>query len=161
MTGLSVTLNSSTTDGNLYDVTTELSDGETVSAGQFVAPKGPQGSEGPQGLPGSTGESGIIDQIDIDFSGDIDITLEANKFYNFTSDNITSLNITLGTPENGKINEFQFQFLATANGPGLTLPEGVSWLNDINPFWQNNRFYPGYNYQISIMNNKAIVGIFK
>lgn len=161
VTGLDIALNSSTTDGNLYDVTTELSDGETVSAGQFVAPKGPQGSEGPQGLPGSTGESGIIDQIDIDFSGDIDITLEANKFYNFTSDNITSLNITLGTPENGKINEFQFQFLATANGPGLTLPEGVSWLNDINPFWQNNRFYPGYNYQISIMNNKAIVGNFK
>lgn len=58
VTGLSVTLNSSTTDGNLYDVTTELSDGETVSAGQFVAPKGPQGPQGPKGEQGPQGETG-------------------------------------------------------------------------------------------------------
>ena len=159
--GLDITLNSSTTDGNLYDITTELSDGSTISAGQFIAPKGPEGPAGPQGSPGPTGESGVIEQIDNSSSGDISITLEANKFYNFTSENINNLTVLLGAPETGKINEYQFQFLATANGPGLTLPEGVSWINDINPFWQNNRFFPNYVYQISIMNSKAIVGVFK
>ena len=161
VTGLDIALNSSTTDGNLYDVTTELSDGSTISAGQFIAPKGPEGPAGPQGSPGPTGESGVIEQIDNSSSGDISITLEANKFYNFTSENINSLTISLGTPETGKINEYQFQFLATGYGPALTLPEGVTWLNDVNPFYNTNSFFPGYTYQISIMNNKALVGVFK
>lgn len=161
VTGLDIALNSSTTDGNLYDVTTELSDGSTISAGQFIAPKGPEGAAGPQGSPGPTGESGVIEQIDNSSSGDISITLEANKFYNFTSENINSLTVSLGTPETGKINEYQFQFLATGYGPALTLPEGVTWLNDVNPFYNTNYFFPGYTYQISIMNNKALVGVFK
>ena len=49
VTGLDIALNSSTTNGNLYDITTELSDGSTISAGQFIAPKGPQGDKGEPG----------------------------------------------------------------------------------------------------------------
>lgn len=49
VTGLDIALNSSTTDGNLYDVITELSDGSTISSGQFIALKGPQGDKGEPG----------------------------------------------------------------------------------------------------------------
>lgn len=58
VTGLDIALNSSTTDGNLYDVITELSDGSTISSGQFIALKGPQGPQGPQGEQGVQGEIG-------------------------------------------------------------------------------------------------------
>ena len=58
VTGLDIALNSSTTDGNLYDVITVLSDGSTISSGQFIALKGPQGPQGPQGEQGVQGEIG-------------------------------------------------------------------------------------------------------
>lgn len=55
VTGVDFELEQTTSSGNIYNVSVSLSNGETLDAGQVIAPPGPQGI---QGLAGATGEKG-------------------------------------------------------------------------------------------------------
>ncbi|MGN0961515.1 MAG: hypothetical protein ACI4PF_04885 [Christensenellales bacterium] len=60
---INFTLNSSTSVGNIYDVSTILTDNSTINSGQITAPigpQGPQGETGPQGEQGPQGKVGAL-----------------------------------------------------------------------------------------------------
>lgn len=101
------------------------------------------------------GIDNLSNQIDIDSTGDVTQELLPNVLYNFTDTDITSLTINFASAINNKVNEYMFQFIAGAGFTGLTLPEGVVWLGGTEP-----SFTEGKTYQVSVLNNLAIIGEF-
>ena len=63
----------------------------------------------------------------ISSTGSVNQTIDPNVFYDFTGA-LTALNITLGTPTSGKINEYNFQFLSGAT-PLYLVRYLVGWWN--------------------------------
>lgn len=83
------------------------------------------------------------------------MTIEPNKFYKWSSA-MSALTITLGSAESGVLNEYMFQFTASSSGCTLTLPSGIKWLNGETPVIEG-----GKTYQVSIVNNLAVCGVFE
>lgn len=61
---------------------------------------------------------------------------------------VTSLTLTLGTGENGVVNEYMFQFYSGNTPTTLTLPNSVIWVQPLTT-------QAGKTYQVSIVNNLA------
>ena len=69
-------------------------------------------------------------------------------------DTVTSLTLTLQTPEQEDVyNEYMVQFTSGSTATTLALPDSIKFLNDITI--EANKIY-----QISIVNNLAIIGGF-
>ena len=65
---------------------------------------------------------------------------------------VANLEITLATPSDTSIvNEYMIQFTSGATATQLVLPDTIKWMND--PIINSN-----VTYQISIINNLAIIG---
>lgn len=80
-------------------------------------------------------------------------TLSPNKFYVWG--NVSSLNISLETPSDSSIyNEYMFQFTSGSTATTLSLPASITWYQDYNTILANT------TYQISIVNNLAVLGEF-
>lgn len=66
---------------------------------------------------------------------------------------VATLDITLGEPKEGIINEYMFQFTSGATATTLILPADIKWLSE--PNVQANK-----TYQVSIINNLGVIGEF-
>ena len=87
-------------------------------------------------------------------TGSLSKTIEPNVFYEFTDVGITDITITFGTPKAGVLNEYMFQFTASASTV-LNMPGGVKWINGEAPV-----LLEGKTYQVSVVNNLAVSGEF-
>jgi hypothetical protein len=68
---------------------------------------------------------------------------------------VASLNITLATPSDTSIvNEYMIQFTSGATATQLVLPDDIQWLSE--PTIKANM-----TYQVSIIDNLAVIGGFK
>ena len=70
-------------------------------------------------------------------------------------DAVSQLYLSLATPSNVTVDEFMIQFTASGSGCTLSLPDTVSWLGGAVP-----TITAGKTYQISIINNLAVIGEF-
>lgn len=75
--------------------------------------------------------------------------IQPNRYYIFGEK--ASLNITLAQGEEGKLNEYMFEFTSGTTPTTLTLPESVKWIGD-------NAIEASKTYQVSIVNNIAVLG---
>ena len=66
---------------------------------------------------------------------------------------VATLDITLGEPKVGVINEYMFQFTSGATATTLVLPADIKWVSA--PNIQANK-----TYQVSIINNLGVIGEF-
>lgn len=79
--------------------------------------------------------------------------LEPNIFYVW--EEMPTLDITLATPTNTNIyNEYMFQFTSGSIATTLSIPSTITW------YAGNNSISANKTYQISIVNNLAILGEF-
>lgn len=74
--------------------------------------------------------------------------LQPNKYYKWGE--VASLSLTLGTPIDGILNEYMFEFISGATPITLTLPDTIKW--ETIPTIEANK-----KYQISIVNNVALI----
>lgn len=74
--------------------------------------------------------------------------LQPNKYYKWGE--VASLSLTLGTPINGILNEYMFEFISGTTPTTLTLPDTIKW--ETIPTIEANK-----KYQISIVNNIALI----
>lgn len=78
-----------------------------------------------------------------------DVTeLQPNKYYKWGE--VASLSLTLGTPIDGILNEYMFEFVSGSTATTLTLPDAIKW--ETIPTIEANK-----KYQISIVNNIALI----
>lgn len=75
--------------------------------------------------------------------------IQPNRYYIFGEK--ASLTITLAEGEEGKLNEYMFEFVSGTTPTTLTLPESVKWMGD-------NTIEASKTYQVSIVNNIAVLG---
>lgn len=103
----------------------------------------------------------LIANIKVEGGGDIPVVvlppdtveIEPNKLYLWNT--VESLTITLATPNDTTIvNEYMIQFTSGDVATQLTLPDTITWMSE--PTISTNA-----TYQISIINNLAIIGGFK
>lgn len=66
---------------------------------------------------------------------------------------VATLDITLGEPKEGVVNEYMFQFTSGATATTLALPADIKWVSA--PNIQANK-----TYQVSIINNLGVIGEF-
>lgn len=74
--------------------------------------------------------------------------LQPNKYYKWGE--VASLSLTLGTPVDGVLNEYMFEFVSGTTPTTLTLPDTIKW--ETIPNIEANK-----KYQISIVNNIALI----
>ena len=85
-------------------------------------------------------------------TGDTTYSIEPNVFHMW--DEVASLNITLATPDDPTIlNEYMFQFTSGTTATVLSLPSNIVWISE--PTIEASK-----TYQISIVNNLAVIGGF-
>lgn len=85
-------------------------------------------------------------------TGDTTYSITPNVFHMW--DVVESLNITLATPDDPAIlNEYMFQFTSGATATVLSLPSNIVWMSE--PTIEASK-----TYQISIVNNLAVIGGF-
>lgn len=77
------------------------------------------------------------------------LELSPNKFYKFGE--VTNLTLTLGQEIEGVYNEYMFQFNSGSTPTTLSLPDTIKWIG-------NNTIEANKTYQVSIVNNIAILG---
>lgn len=81
------------------------------------------------------------------------MTIEPNTLYVWGE--VASLNIALATPsDTSVVNEYMIQFTSGATATQLVLPDNIQWLSE--PTIKANM-----TYQISIIDNLAVIGGFK
>lgn len=80
---------------------------------------------------------------------DITQELSPNKYYKF--DEVTNLTITLAAEIAEIYNEYMFEFISGAIATVLTLPDNIKWIG-------NNTIEVNKTYQVSIVNNQAVIG---
>lgn len=91
--------------------------------------------------------SNKADKIEVIENTDV-TELQPNKYYKWGE--VASLSLTLGTPIDGILNEYMFEFVSGATPTTLTLPDTVKW--ETIPSIEANK-----RYQISIVNNIALI----
>ena len=77
-------------------------------------------------------------------TSDTTFTLTPNVFHIW--DEVTELNITLGSETSGVANEYLFQFTSGSEPTALSLPDDIKWANDSAPTIEANKIY-----QISVL----------
>ena len=82
------------------------------------------------------------------------VTLTPNA-YHVWSGEMSALTITLGSEINGFSSEYFFEFTSSSSGTNLVLPDSLKWICGISP-----TIYPNKTYQISILNNLAVIAEF-
>lgn len=132
---------------------------------------GLDGRDGRDGADGKTPIKGVdyftdaekqelIANINAEVGGDIPVVvlppdtveIEPNKLYLW--DTVESLTITLATPiDESIVNEYMIQFTSGDIATQLTLPDTIQWMSE--PIIIANA-----TYQISIINNLAVIGEF-
>jgi hypothetical protein len=75
--------------------------------------------------------------------------IQPNRYYIFGEKQ--NLTITLAEGEEGKLNEYMFEFTSGTTPTTLTLPESVKWIG-------SNTIEASKTYQVSIVNNIAVLG---
>lgn len=81
-------------------------------------------------------------------------TIDSNTYYKWGT--MSSLNITLNTNVDSSIlNEYMFEFTSGSTPTTLSLPSSIKWLNGLSPIIEQNK-----TYQVSIINNLAIIAMF-
>lgn len=75
--------------------------------------------------------------------------LQPNKYYIFGE--METLTLTLAAGEENKLSEYMFEFTSGTTPTTLTLPESVKWMG-------NNTIEASKTYQVSIVNNIAVLG---
>jgi hypothetical protein len=91
------------------------------------------------------------EEVDCVESDDYLKTIKPNKYYIFK--NVSSLTVKLGDQTEHILNNYMFQVTFTNSGNTLTIPEEISWANDITP----SICETGGTYQISIINNLGVL----
>lgn len=86
-------------------------------------------------------------------TSDTTFTLTPNVFHIW--DEVTELNITLGSETSGVANEYLFQFTSGSEPTVLSLPDDIKWANDEAPVIEANKIY-----QISILKGLGSVLVF-
>lgn len=85
--------------------------------------------------------------------------IQPNKYYiveQLSGKTITIFDIMLISPTDTSIvNEYFIQFTTSSSGATLIMPSNIKWLNNEAPILQPNK-----TYQLSIINNLAIIGVF-
>lgn len=80
---------------------------------------------------------------------DVTQELSPNKYYKFGE--VTNLTITLASEIAGIYNEYMFEFISGATATIITLPDDIKWIGD-------NTIEANKTYQVSIVNNQAVIG---
>jgi hypothetical protein len=75
--------------------------------------------------------------------------IQPNRYYIFGEKQ--NLTITLAEGEEGKLNEYMFEFTSGTTPTTLTLPESVKWIG-------SNTIEASKTYQVSIVYNIAVLG---
>lgn len=65
----------------------------------------------------------------------------------------SALNITLGSGDSGKMQEYMMQFIVSGTSFTLTFDQDVRWMGGEEPDWEE-----GYTYQVSIIDGLAVYG---
>ena len=76
-------------------------------------------------------------------------SISPNKFYKFG--NVTTLTITFSPEIPNVLNEYMFQFASGETATVLNMPDSVKWIGD-------HTIEPNKTYQVSIVNNLAVIG---
>ena len=87
------------------------------------------------------------DKIEVIENADV-TELQPNKYYKWGE--VASLSLALGTPVDGILNEYMFEFVSGATPTTLTLPDTIKW--ETIPTIEADK-----KYQISIVNNIALI----
>lgn len=96
------------------------------------------------------GESGVYKTVD---HGTSDTTLELTPNVLHRWGEVAALSLTLGAGVEGQVCEYMIEFRTpTDTATTLTLPDTVKWADDYTPV-----IAPGRLYQVSILNNLAIM----
>ena len=114
----------------------------------FSGLKGERGKQGAQGLKGDKGDSGIMSSVLIEGATPTQ-SISPNKFYKFES--VTTLTITFSPETPNVLNEYMFQFTSGETATVLNMPDSVRWIGD-------HTIEPNKTYQVSIVNNLAVIG---
>ena len=114
----------------------------------FSGFKGERGEQGAQGLKGDKGDSGIMSSVLIEGATPTQ-SISPNKFYKFES--VTTLTITFSPETPNVLNEYMFQFTSGETATVLNMPDSVRWIGD-------HTIEPNKTYQVSIVNNLAVIG---
>ena len=114
----------------------------------FSGLKGERGEQGAQGLKGDKGDSGIMSSVLIEGATPTQ-SISPNKFYKFES--VTTLTITFSPETPNVLNEYMFQFTSGETATVLNMPDSVRWIGD-------HTIEPNKTYQVSIVNNLAVIG---
>lgn len=114
----------------------------------FSGLKGERGEQGAQGLKGDKGDSGIMSSVLIEGATPTQ-SISPNKFYKFES--VTTLTITFSPEIPNVLNEYMFQFTSGETATVLNMPDSVRWIGD-------HTIEPNKTYQVSIVNNLAVIG---
>ena len=114
----------------------------------FSGLKGERGEQGAQGLKGDKGDSGIMSSVLIEGATPTQ-SISPNKFYKFGS--VTTLTITFSPETPNVLNEYMFQFTSGETATVLNMPDSVKWIGD-------HTIEPNKTYQVSIVNNLAVIG---
>lgn len=114
----------------------------------FSGLKGERGEQGTQGLKGDKGDSGIMSSVLIEGATPTQ-SISPNKFYKFES--VTTLTITFSPETPNVLNEYMFQFTSGETATVLNMPDSVRWIGD-------HTIEPNKTYQVSIVNNLAVIG---
>ena len=114
----------------------------------FSGLKGEKGEQGAQGLKGDKGDSGIMSSVLIEGATPTQ-SISPNKFYKFES--VTTLTITFSPETPNVLNEYMFQFTSGETATVLNMPDSVRWIGD-------HTIEPNKTYQVSIVNNLAVIG---
>ena len=115
---------------------------------EFSGLKGERGEQGAQGLKGDKGDSGIMSSVLIEGATPTQ-SISPNKFYKFES--VTTLTITFSPETPNVLNEYMFQFTSGETATVLNMPDSVRWIGD-------HTIEPNKTYQVSIVNNLAVIG---
>jgi hypothetical protein len=114
----------------------------------FSGLKGERGEQGAQGLKGDKDDSGIMSSVLIEGATPTQ-SISPNKFYKFES--VTTLTITFSPETPNVLNEYMFQFTSGETATVLNMPDSVRWIGD-------HTIEPNKTYQVSIVNNLAVIG---
>ena len=76
-------------------------------------------------------------------------SISPNKFYKFKS--VTTLTITFAPETPNVLNEYMFQFTSGETATVLNMPDSIKWIGD-------HTIEPNKTYQVSIVNNLAVIG---
>ena len=152
---MNVALKSSTDEGNVYNLTSELSDGTTISAGQFTALKGPKGDSGDTIILTSivfTSSDGLYDFISANYNSIKSISVNASL-------NMTGMQVILNEETGLSFNK-EYSVSKTLSEYQMNPSGAASFLTSDKIYFfvgvQSSSFYLGLDRTIMGISNSGI-----